>query len=123
MIHYTSLHHKISCTHMLTLQVAMCFDVPHCIIFALMYYVRQFYTSPLIRAYKLSVMFSYSAMQLHSQLTAKICQTIISKFCHNFSQSNRTSPLPNYDIIFCVNYIVLYSSEQTMVKCYFVLFP
>jgi hypothetical protein len=76
------------------------------------------FTSPLIRAYKLSVMFSYSVMQLHSQLTAKICHSIISKCCHNFTQSNRTSPLPNYDIIYCVNYIVLYSSEQTMVKCY-----
>jgi hypothetical protein len=34
---YKSSHHKISYTHMLTLQVAMCFDVPHSIIFALTY--------------------------------------------------------------------------------------
>ena len=90
---------------MLTLQVAMCFDMPHCILFLTYCIMSDNFTSPLIRASKLSVMFSYSAMQLHSQLTAKICQTIISKFCHNFSQSNRTSRLPNYDIIYCVSYI------------------
>ena len=110
---YTTKYHIHICQPFKWQCVLMCLTIlflPYCI-------MSDNFTSPLIRASKLSVMFSHSAMQLHSQLTAKICQTI-SKFCHNFSQSNRTSPLPNYDIIYCVNYIVLYSSEQTMVKCY-----
>jgi hypothetical protein len=78
MIHYTSLHHKnIYSTHTVNpSQVAMCLDMPYCII--LIYLTPENFTSqgesaiihdlflprPLIQASKLNVMFQYSAMQL-----------------------------------------------------------
>jgi hypothetical protein len=51
---------------MLTLQVAMCLDVPLLVKGRVQLHDLLNLPRPLIRASKLSVMFSYSAMQLHS---------------------------------------------------------